>query len=153
MPLHNQFYLTAEGKMQSGPLMQLGPQLKVEVRVPKAFEDLLVQQGKPVPKAIAGMALFDSGASISAVDDSVITSLGVQPVGITTVHTPSGSAEQNQYPVRFSFPETSLPELHVHQAIGSFLQAQGLTALIGRDALSSLVFIYNGPLGLVTLAL
>jgi hypothetical protein len=125
----------------------------VEVHVPKAFEDLLVTQGKPVSKPISGRALIDTGASISAVDNSIITLLEVQPVGLTQVHTPSGSSQQNQYPVRFSFPGSSLPDLAVQQAIGAFLQAQGIIALIGRDALSSVILVYNGPSGAITLAI
>jgi len=121
--------------------------------VPQALEDLLSQQGKPVPKPIAGKALMDTGASITAVDDSIITSLGVQPVGVTTVHTPSGSAQQNQYPARFNFPGSGLPQLNVHQTIGSILRPQGIIALIGRDALSNVVLVYNGPGGFITLAL
>jgi hypothetical protein len=133
--------------------MVTGPQLDVEVHVPDALAAILTQQGKPVPKPVAGNALIDSGASITAVDDSIIRSLGVQPVGIATVHTPSGSAQQNQYPVKFIFPRTGLPPLNAPQAIGSVLQSQGIVALIGRDSLSSVVFVYNGPVGVITLAL
>lgn len=156
MPLYNRFYLLQQPSGQTIhpiPLMRMGPQLDVEVHVPQALEDLFSQQGKPVPKPIAGKALIDTGASITAVDDSIIISLGVQPVGVTAVHTPSGSVQQNQYPVRFSFPGSGLPGLSVHQAIGSILLPQGIVALIGRDALSSVVLVYNGPGGFVTLAL
>jgi len=130
-----------------------GPLIAVEVHVPQPLATLLSQQGKPVPKPVPGSALIDTGASITAVDDSVITSLGVQPVGVTTVHTPSGSAQQNQYPVRFTFPGTNLPELSGTQAIGSVLLPQGIVALIGRDALRSLILVYNGPAGMITLAI
>ncbi len=130
-----------------------GPRLNVEVHVPQPLATLLSQQGKPIPKPAPGLALIDTGASITAVDDSVITSLGVQPIGVTTVHTPSGSAPQNQYPVRFVFPGSSLPELSVTQAIGSVLRPQGIVALIGRDALSSVILVYNGPVGMMTLAI
>ena len=156
MPVCSRFYLLQQPTGQTfhpGPLMADGPWLDVEVHVPKAFEDLLVQQGKPVPKPISGRALIDTGASISAVDDSIITSLGVQPVGVTQVNTPSGSAQQNQYPVRFTFPGSGLPDLSVHQAIGSVLKGQGIIALIGRDAMSSLILVYNGPGGHITLAI
>jgi hypothetical protein len=156
MPLHNHFYLLQQpgGQVFSRfPLMQDGPLLDVEIHVPLALADLLTQQKKPVPKPVAGKAMIDTGASISAVDDSVITSLGVQPVGIATVLTPSGGAQQNQYPVRFMFPGTGLPGLNVNLAIGSILRSQGIVALIGRDALSDVVFIYNGPGGFITFAL
>jgi hypothetical protein len=133
--------------------MVIGPQLDVEVHVPDALASLLTQQGKPVPKPVAGKVLIDTGASITAVDDSIIQSLGVQPVGIATVHTPSGSAQQNMYPVKFIFPRSGLPPLIASHAIGSLLRPQGIVALIGRDSLNSVVFVYNGPVGVITLAL
>jgi predicted aspartyl protease len=133
--------------------MVAGPRLNVEVHVPEPLSILLSQQGKPIPKPIPGEALIDTGASITAVDDSVITSLGVQPVGVTTVHTPSGSAQQNQYPVRFVFPGSGLPDLVIAQAIGSVLLPQGTIALIGREALASIILVYNGRAGMFTLAI
>jgi len=93
------------------PLAQHGPVLNVEVHVPNALAAQLAQAGQTVPSPVSGLALIDTGASISAVDDSIIQSLGVSPVGIATVKTPSGAARQNQYPVRFVFPGTSLPDI------------------------------------------
>jgi hypothetical protein len=133
--------------------MQIGPEIDIEVHVPQSLAKLLTQQNQTIPSPVAGKALVDTGASITCVDDNVIRSLGVQPVGIATVHTPSGSAQQNQYPVRFAFPGSGLPPLEIPQAMGSILQGQGIIALLGRDLLASLVFIYNGPLGIITLAL
>lgn len=156
MPVCSRFYLLQQTSGQAihpGPLMAEGPWLDVEVHVPKALEQLLIQQGSPVPAPARGKALIDTGASISAVDNSIITSLGVQPVGVIPVHTPSGSTQQSQYPVRFSFPGSGLPDLSVQQAIGSILQAQGIIALIGRDALASVILVYNGPGGNITLAI
>jgi hypothetical protein len=156
MPVFNRFYVKkAPPNSLAHPqhLMLSGPRLDVEVHVPTAFEGLLVREGKPIPKPIVGKALIDTGASITAVDDSVITSLGVQAVGVATVLTPAGQTQRNQYPVRFIFPGSPLPNLDIHQAIGGELLGQGFVALIGRDALSSVVFIYNGPGGMITFAL
>lgn len=156
MPVYNRFYVrkdTPPDIRDPVRLMATGPRLDVEVHVPAAFEELLVKQGKPIPKPVAGKALIDTGASICAVDDSVITSLGVQPVGVALVLTPAGQTQQNQYPVRFVFPGSGLPSYSHQQAIGSILLNQGFVALIGRDALSSVVFTYNGPGGFFTFAL
>ncbi len=151
------FYLvdpaTGQQQLHPGPLMAEGPTLQVEVHVPDALATILSQQGSPVPAPVAGKALIDTGASITAVDDTVIRSLGVQPVGIATVHTPSGSTQQNLYPVKFIFPGSGLPQLNAPQAIGSDLRPQGIIALIGRSALGGAIFVYNGPVGVVTLAL
>ena len=158
MPIVNKIFFvenpsTGQRQIHSGLLAAIGPRIDVEVHVPDALAYLLTQQGKPVPNPVTGEALIDTGASITAVDDSIIQSLGVQPVGITQVHTPSGSAPQNKYPVKFVFPRTPLPPLVASQAIGSVLQSMGIVALIGRDSLNGVVFVYNGPAGIITFAL
>jgi len=66
---------------------------------------------------------------------------------------PPGQPEQNVYPVRFVCPRTPLPALNAGQPIASILRLQGIIALVGREALSSFVFIYNGPAGSITLAI
>lgn len=161
MPVYNRFYfLSTSGSpapggsvaLHPGPLFAVGPQIPVNVQMPQALASLLTQQQKPVPNPISGVALLDTGASISAVDATVIQSLGVSPVGVTTLHTPSGTSQQNQYPVRFEFPGSNLPAIETQRAIGSLLQQQGIIALIGRDVLASFVFVYNGPGGFITLA-
>jgi hypothetical protein len=133
-------------------MSRLGPLLPVNVQVPTTLASHLSQSGQPVPPPVSGQALIDTGASISAVDGTVIQSLGVQPVGVVKVNTPSGSAYQNQYPVQFVFPGTNLPSIQGTHAIGSVLKSQGILALIGRDILSRFVFIYNGTSGFITLA-
>lgn len=145
--------VTKQQLLHPGPLVAEGPTLNVEVHVPDALATMLTQQGGPVPAPVVGKALIDTGASITAVDDTVIRSLGVQAVGIATVQTPSGSAQQNLYPVKFTFPGSGLPPLNASQAIGSVLRPQGIVALIGRSALAGAIFVYNGPIGVVTLAL
>lgn len=160
MPVYNHFYLvgapptpgTAISPFHAGPLASMGPQIAVDVHLPMALANQLSQQGKPVRGPVSGTALFDTGASISAVDGTVIQSLDVRPVGVTNVRTPSGTAQQNQYPVRFVFPGSPLPAIETTHAIGSVLRAQGIIALIGRDVLSAFIFVYNGPGGFITLA-
>lgn len=158
MPLVSRFFYlvdpkTGKPQVHPVPLMVDGPQLDVEVEVPDALKTVLTQQGKPVPRPVTGKALIDTGASITAVEDSIIKSLGVQPVGVATVFTPSGSAQQNLYPVKFVFPGIDFPPLNAPRAIGSQLRNQGVIALIGRDSLPNLLFVYNGPIGAITLAL
>ena len=159
MPVYNHFYLISRPTTSSqtspfhaGPMLRFGPLLPVNIQLPTALATYLSQNGKTVPAPVSGQALIDTGASISAVDASVIQSLGVQPVGVVKVNTPSGSANQNQYPVQFVFPGTNLPSLEGTHAIGSVLKSQGILALIGRDVLSRFVLVYNGPGGFITLA-
>lgn len=156
MPIHNLINLeqTPQGNvLSSKPLQIIGPRIPVAVSVPPALATWLQEQGRVVPTSISGTALIDTGATVTCVDRDVITTLGVSPVGAVRVFTPSGDEEQAQYPAHLDFPGTSLPGLDLASALGSTLKAQGIIALIGRDALAHMVLVYHGPLGICTLAL
>lgn len=159
MPVFNRYYLVpnpalpGSGLFGGGVLFNAGPRVPVEIRVPNVLATYLTEKGKPVPAPVTGEALVDTGASISCVDETAIRGLGVNPVGIAQVGTPStAGTPQLQYPVLFQFPGTTLPSIEIAHALGSVLQPQNLLALIGRDILSGFVFIYNGPGGFVTLS-
>lgn len=152
MPIHNRIYpIPPAGAIGQATLQLSGPIVQAEVAIPSALEQTLRQTNQPVAAPARGMALIDTGAGISAVDDSVIRSLGVSPIGLTTVGTAGGSQQQNLYPARFILPELSLV-VEFSMVLGSNLSGQGIHALIGRDVLSRMVLVYNGPIGHVILA-
>ncbi len=120
--------------------------------IPDALATHLTGIGRPIPPPVTGFALIDTGASRSAVDANVVSGLGVNPIGVTTVFTPQGSAQQELFPAKFSFPGTPLPEIHFSSVLGSALQGQWIIALLGRDVPSSFILIYNGVGGYISLA-
>jgi len=138
-----------EVQMPPDGLRRVGPIFPIEVSLPQTLVDHLTKQGIPIPPSIKGNALVDSGASISAVDLSVISSLQINPVGVATVLTTTGPVQQNLFPARFIIPGLVIDFSAV---IGADLRPQGIIALIGRDLLSRLMMIYHGPAGRVTLA-
>jgi hypothetical protein len=152
MSLHNQFY-TANGQLAPQGLEIRGPVLQVEIQIPVALAAQLQSQGKTLPPPIVGLALVDTGASKTSVDDQAITQMAVGPINQITVQTPSGSALQYLYPARFAFPGTTLPSIDFGSVAGSVLAAQGIVALIGRDVLSKCILVYNGPAGMFSLGL
>jgi hypothetical protein len=136
-----------------------GPCLPVQVEVPPALAAQLQQTGQAVPAPVAGFALVDTGASVSAVDDTVIQQLGVQPIGMVPVGTAGGPQQQAIYPGRFTFPGTTLPAIDFGSLLGCNLAGQivaihqgPLIALLGRDLLQSFVLVYNGPGGTFSLS-
>jgi hypothetical protein len=140
-------------------LIEIGPILQVLVEVPSPVAAKLQSMNSPIPAPAAGMALIDTGATRSAVDDSVIQALGVQPIGVVKVGTAAGFQEQYLYSAKFSFPGTNLPTLEFAQLTGVHLSGhvvphlnRPLIALIGRDILSRFVMIYHGPTASITLA-
>ncbi len=145
MPLFNVGY---------GPalLEQNGPVVPVEIAVPSALEQQLKKLNQPVPPPHKGFALIDTGATLSAVDDSVIRGLGVSPVGVLNVGTPQGTGQQNVYPARFIFQVMKGFQIEFSRALGANFSGQPIHALIGRDVLKGMMLTYVGPQGQVYLS-
>ncbi len=166
MPIHNiGFHLQPPGQQPSSPrpfpkgLFEIGPVLPVQVDVPRKLAELLQSQGQPLPQSVRGLALIDTGATRTAVDESVVQQLGVQPMGIANVGTAAGVQQQSMYSARLSFPGTPLPGMDFAQILSVNLSGHAvpqlkdrLIVLIGRDILARFVMIYNGPHASVTLA-
>lgn len=152
MPIYNSVLLEPNPanptQHRHGPsvLAHQGPNIPVELSIPDALANYFSQQNVAIPAPLTGVALIDTGASITCVDISIIQSLNIQPIGTTTVYTPQGNATQQLFPIKLSFPGTAIV-ISLNAVLGSVLLAQNIGALIGRDILSRCVLVYNGPLG------
>jgi hypothetical protein len=111
----------------------------------------------PSPKP--GLALIDTGASSTCVDETMVTDLGVQPVDVVKISTPSGTDQRSVYPASLAFPGTNLPSIDFPRLIGVDLSSQAIAgtndpmvALFGRDLLRMFVLVYNGPAGMYSLS-
>lgn len=69
-----------------------GPIVDAAVLVSLARREALQKTGKPVPNPQRVAALLDTGASCSAVDQSVLDALGLTPTGEAEILTPSTGA-------------------------------------------------------------
>lgn len=156
MPVHNRFFIQPDGKLNPNILVSTGPLLSVEVSVPKELADFFTKEKRAIPPPRTGFALIDTGATRSGVDKSVITELGVKPVGVTTTLTAGGEVEQNLFPAHFRFPGEHI-EIDFSSVLGVDLKrykisGQPIIALLGRDILSKFLFVYNGPGGFFSIS-
>jgi len=146
--------------MQPSPqaLAQTGPVIQVRIELPAALSESLRLAGQLIPNPVDGIALIDTGATITSIHAPILVTLGINPVGVATVGTAGGPQQQSTYPVRLSFPGTPLPGFELPQAIGCDLTGQvvlgqrPLVGLIGRDVLSQAVLVYNGSAGMFSLS-
>lgn len=133
-------------------LLQQGPVVPVVLSVAQAIADQLMQQGLPVPAPVPGQALIDTGASSTCIDDATAQQLQLPVVDVVNMTSAShASTQQNIYPVLIEVAGGI--RINVPRAMGANLAPQGLVALIGRDFLQHCTLFYNGPSGLITLAL
>ena len=159
MPVYNRHYWPDVSQVGAPDgLVWYGPVIPVEVAVPQALAQHLVNANLPVPAPIAGWALIDTGATITAIDTSVLDELGVPAVGVARVGTAGGPVQQNVFPARLSFTGTDLQDLAFNKAVGCDLSEfvapgdERLIVLLGRDLLQYFVLVYNGPGGIITIS-
>jgi len=163
MPTLNNFSFQGVpgGPLQPSPqtLMINGPIIQIQIEIPGALAASLQSSSQPIPNPVDGIALIDTGATITSVDVALLTRLGINPVGIRNVGTAGGPQRQSTYPARFTFPGTTLPGFELGEVLGCDLTGQTvlnqrpIVALIGRDVLSQAVFVYNGSAGMFSLSI
>jgi len=157
MPIHNRHYVDAQQRHSPQALATVGPLLEVEINIPQALINVLSSQNQPIPPPNSGLALIDTGASRTCVELTVLSGLGINPIGVANVGTAGGTTQCQLFPAKLSFPS-----LHLTVDFGSVLSVnlQGQTAnggpivvLIGRDILSKGLFFHAGTGGFFTMAL
>jgi hypothetical protein len=93
------------------------------------------------------------------VEAQALRSLGVPPRGIVQIHTPSTGPRPQasyQYDVSLTFflPKNMTFSLYALPVVAASLadQGQGVEVLIGRDVLAHGLLVYDGQLGVFSLA-
>ena len=158
--LHSQYQAAA--KTPDGNIIQLpaqvglaarGPLVQVTVSLADAIASELVKQGKYVPPPVQGLALIDTGAGSTCIDEAAAQKLQLPVVNVVNMASAShASSKANVYPAKFQI--TGLPmTFNAPMSIGAPLAVQGLIALIGRDLLQHCTLIYNGSLGQISLCI
>lgn len=158
--LHTQF--SGQAKTQQGQVVQVppaivllrqGPCVQVSIGLAQSIANQLLQQGKTLPKPISGIALIDTGATSTCIDDAAAQQLQLPVVNVVNVASAShASTQQNVYPIQIEV--VGLPiSIEAPNAIGAALTPQGLLALIGRDVLQHCTLFYNGITGEITLSI
>ncbi len=137
-------------------LQLAGPVVAVQVGVPDLLAKFLSDKGQPVPPSATGLALIDTGATMSAVNEQTVTSLGVKPVGTVMVGTAGGPKLQPLFAVKAFLPQPSLTVNYAQvtgaDLAGHSIMGQPIIMLIGRDVLRTAILVYDGPSGQFTLA-
>jgi hypothetical protein len=154
------FHQVPGGQIQPSPqsLAAMGPVVQIRIEVPSALAASLVAANQLVPNPVDGVALIDTGATITSIHAAILVSMGINPVGVANVGTAGGPQQQSTYAARFSFPGTPLPGFELTQVIGcdlsgqTVLNQQPLLGLIGRDVLAMAVLVYNGSAGMFSLS-
>lgn len=123
-------------------LQAVGPVVEIKIAVGTAVEAALRKTGSQAPNPVTAVAMIDTGATSSVIRLGLAAQLGLNPVGVTYINTPSSTnVACYEYLVRLVFPNNVVVEATVLEAP---LQGQHIQCLIGRDVLAHGVFVYIG---------
>ena len=155
MPIFNRHYVGQGNVHQPDALFMLGPFLEAQIHLPQPLINLLTSQGQTLPAPKPGIAIIDTGATRTCVDQQILTSLNLNPVGVMSLGTAAGPTQNYIYAARIEF--TTIHMVLDSTVIGVSLQGQNVNgqpviALIGRDLLRRGLFVYSGTGGFFTLA-
>ncbi len=158
--LHTQ--MRGEGQDKDGKKLILPPKVALSIRGPvlqvtlgleESVAAQIVQQNKPIPQPIPGLALVDTGASVTCIDNKIAEQLGLPVVDKVKMASASHDAtEQNVYPVLIDFTGFKI-RVNAQRVMGASLGNQGLAVLVGRDLLQNFTLFYNGITGEITMSL
>jgi hypothetical protein len=116
--------------------------VELKVAVGSIAESALQAARVPVPQPVSVTAMIDTRATGSVIRQGLPAQLGLNPVGVTYINTPSSTnVPCHEYLVRLVFPNNVIAETTIIEAP---LQGQHIECLIGRDVLAHGVFIYIG---------
>ena len=132
----------------TGPLSSNAALVELAVGVGAVHAAALAGVGRPVPSAVRVRTLIDTGAKRTCVDAAVIAALGIQSTDVRqvrTVSTGSAALVTRVFDVAIiGGPVGTVlnPDL---PALEADLAHHGIQCLLGRDALQSCVFTFDGP--------
>ncbi len=144
MPVSN-WYFNHPTMSSQQVLGRVGLRVQVEVCLHEFVQKTLSATGKPIPAAITGIALIDTGATRTSIDIETAAELGLKPIGTCRLGTAGGLTTASLFP--FSIRVKGGPNLNCTRGVGVKIREQNIVALIGMDILSRCVLILNGPDG------
>ena len=132
-------------------LQQAGPCVPIVLSpLEEHLQALAGQRTAPIP-LLNGLALIDTGASVTCIDQEAARTAGLAIVDSGPMH--SATHENHIVPIYAGMIQIqTFPAFRTTRAYGAHLEPQGVIALIGRDMLASCMFTYNGADGSFSLA-
>ena len=142
-----------EGHHQSpaDALVERGPCIPIELSTAHWHRDILIEDGLTPPESLTELAMFDTGASNTCIDEAAARRAGLPIKGWAFMD--SASHAGTRVPVFTGQIQSLALRVTVETALGvnmgHFHDAE-LIVLIGRDVMRQMVFTYNGPEGSIS---
>lgn len=145
-------------------LERVGPIIKGVIGVPVSIAEALRKAGKPVPPAVSGYMLIDTGATTTCIATDVCQELELPVIDKAHTYGAGGLHVSEVYPVRveihiqegaavssvnMELPTRAVPDLSKHfgNLVKNGDKPARLVGLVGRDLLRHATLTYNGDTG------
>ncbi len=134
-------------------LQNRGPIVPVSISIGDQQRVALVAAGREAPAPVTGLALIDTGATLTCIGTQAAQQAGLPTVGTGSMMSATqASVQVPMYAAKIDIQ--GFVAINTAQAYGSpALDGQGIIALIGRDVLSKCILNYNGPEATFTLSI
>jgi hypothetical protein len=76
---------------QVANLQTVGPVIELRIAIGAAVEAALRTSGQQIPLPVSAIAMIDTGATSSVIRQGLAAQLGLNPVGVTLINTPSST--------------------------------------------------------------
>jgi len=137
---------------QIANMVQVGPIVEISVGPSLSYAQAMAKKGLSVPQPVKAVAMIDTGASGTVITPSVTQQLGLSPVGLSKMSTPSTTTAVTAavFNLGLTFPNgVSVASI---MALEAPLGGQHIQCLIGRDVLQHGVLTYIGYINQYTLS-
>ena len=130
--------------------------INLYVGVGEILADILKADGEKLPASIELLAVVDTGAEMTVIEERFLEKLGLPPLGQLEVNTVSSGSEpvvSNIYAVEIALAGdvTGVLSANLQVVAATDLSRLGVQMLLGRDVLRRLVLNYDGPASEFTL--
>jgi len=129
-----------------------GVVMNLQVGVDSVTNQALQAEGGVLPAPIMVKGLLDTGCTVTSIDHSLVSSLGLKVRGYAKTHTANGPVNVTQHLIELGFPGSQLKPRPVQAVQATDLSGQPFQVLIGRDLMAAWSITYNGPAGFVSIS-
>jgi predicted aspartyl protease len=147
------FQIAGQGQAPDGRPIRIPPPVVLQQKGPLVQVSVTLQESLPVPAPVSGLALIDTGASNTCIDNDAAQALKLPVIDVGQMTSAShAKIPSNIYPVQIEITGFKI-RFQSPRTMGAALTEQGLLLLLGRELLQIRTLFYNGGTGQITLSI
>jgi hypothetical protein len=125
-----------------------GPKIRISIGHPQSEIEAAKKAQRQLKPPHTIMAMIDTGASVTLINNEVAVTCGLRPTAPTQVSVVGSIIDVNEFVAAIRFVDYQLKGFDPLRVVGSSLPRQeGIACLLGRDILERWALYYDGRNG------